>query len=604
MLPDDPGRRGGARAAETASLGLPRSGRRAYLLIVRSASSTVMPLPEVGELVIGRAADVEITIDDAGASRRHASLSLSAAGARLTDLGSRHGTSLNGLRLGAPRELRSGDVIGVGEAVLVVHLPSVAAATARALDDSEALRGRIEQEIDRARAYELSFAVLALGPFTTASQRLAASARLGQLLPARDTLASDADGFVCALLPELDHDEALRCAARLLRAPELAGASLGVAAYPRDACTAPALVHLARRAAAASASGSPPPDAGAADIVVASPAMTRLYSLVRRLARSDLPVLIRGETGVGKEHAAQAVHAWSPRSQGPFLAANCAALSETLIESILFGHERGAFTGATERRIGLFEGAASGTLFLDEIGELPLSIQAKLLRAVELRRITRLGAVKEIPIDVRFVAATHRDLAEEVKAGRFRQDLLFRLGASVVEIPPLRDRPEELLLLAQRFLAQARAQLGRPHLTLAGEVAHRLAEHPWPGNVRELRNAIAYAAAVAEADLIQPWDLPEPLCQARLPPEGPTPEPTPEPTLEPPAPARPAATFLPLADEIRALERQRIEEALVAADGVQRRAAALLHMPLRTFCVKLRQYELSWPERWRRRDPE
>jgi len=598
-------------SSETASLRTARPERQGYLLVVHNTSSTMLPLPEQGELIIGRGADAGVRVDNAEASRRHASLVVSPVGARLTDLGSRNGTSLNGLRLTAPRDLGSGDVISVGDTMIIVHLASAAPGRARALDDIEALRRRIEQEIDRARAYDLSFALMAVGPFATEAQRQAAVHRLVGELPVRNTLAADADGFLWGLLPELRADEARSSGSLLLRAPALAGVSVGVAAYPQDACDADALIRLARLSASGQAMTH---KVGDGELVVASPAMVRLYSLIRRLARSDLPVLVRGETGVGKEHAAQAVHAWSPREKRPFHAINCAALPETLAESALFGHERGAFTGATERRAGVFESAEGGTLFLDEVGEMPLSLQAKLLRALESRRITRLGSTRETAVDVRLVAATNRDLEAEVKAGRFRQDLLFRLGASVVEIPPLRDRPEEILLLAHRFLAEACDKLKRPHLSLAAEAAHRLMEHPWPGNVRELRHAISHAVVVAEGDSLLPWDLPGSLGAPPNPALGPSVddealrEPAPslpgDPASGPdPDPPRPTS-FLPLAEEIKALERQRIQEALVAADGVQRHAAALLHMPLRTFCVKLRQYGLTWPERWRRREQE
>jgi DNA-binding NtrC family response regulator len=583
---------------ETASLGPARGPRQGHLLLVQSASSARIPLPESGEWILGRGGDCDLRIEDPGVSRRHASLTIAAGTVTLADLGSRHGTTLNGAKLGGPRSVFSGDVIGLGEAVLVAHLPSPELRP-REVDSHETLLRRIEQEIDRARAYDLRFSLLALGPFPSSAARLEAALGLARALPPRVLVAADGDGFAWALLPEVGPEEALDLAC-------VSGAferqRFGVAWYPGDGCSTGALLRVARLGAADTA-----PIPGG--ILVASPAMVRLYALLRRLARSELPVLIRGETGVGKEHAARAVHEGSPRSSGPFLALNCAALTESLADSTLFGHERGAFTGASERRPGLFEAASGGTLFLDEIGELPPAIQAKLLRAIETRRVTRVGSTREIDVNVRLVAATHRDLTAQAAAGQFRQDLLFRIGACVVEIPPLRERPEEILLLARRFLAEARSHLGLPPLALSAEAAHRLAEHGWPGNVRELRNTIAYAAAIADGDALHPWDLPAPLAGPALEP-GPSqpPEASKDPeegvkketgSKENQSPERPV--FLPLAEELKALERRRMEEALQAADGVQRRAAALLQMPLRTFCMKLRQHNLSWPERWHRR---
>jgi len=571
---------------ETASLGAARAPLRGYLLVVRSSSSSRVLLPENGEITVGRGADCGVQLDDPGVSRRHAAITVSEGVVRLSDLGSRHGTTLNGLRLGAPRVIFSGDVIGVGDAVLVVHLP--ASQRPREIDGVDALERRVDQEIDRARAYDLRFSLLALGPFPSISSRRAAASALGQALLPRDMIAADDEGFVWAMLPELDGDEARERVAGLSWPDDLRPT---VASYPADGCTSAALLRAARREALGLAEGA----RRGGDIVLVAPAMVRLYGLIRRLARSDLPVLIQGETGVGKEHAARAVHEQSPRAQGPFQAVNCAALPETLAESALFGHEKGSFSGATDRRVGLFEAADGGTLFLDEVGELPPALQAKLLRALETRSVTRLGSTRETAVDVRVVAATHRDLQAEAASGGFRSDLLFRLGACVVEIPPLRERTEEILPMARRFLDEARDKLAQPRIALSAEAAHRLAEHLWPGNIRELRNAVAYAAAIADGDALQPWDLP-----ASIVPLAPG---EPEAPAAPTPPAPPAApTFLPLAEELRALERRRIEEALAAAGGVQRKAAALLHMPLRTFCMKLRQFGMTWPERWHKRD--
>jgi DNA-binding NtrC family response regulator len=332
---------------------------------------------------------------------------------------------------------------------------------------------------------------------------------------------------------------------------------------------------------------------GERTVVVADPAMKRLYDLIRRLAASELPVLILGETGAGKENAAFAVHHWSRRSGQPFVAINCATIGETLAESELFGYEKGAFTGATAPKTGLLESAAGGTVFLDEVGELPLAAQAKLLRALETRRILRVGGTKERDIDIRIVAATHRLLEKEVEAGRFRKDLFFRLGAATVVLPPLRDRPSEVGVLAERFLSAACTTNGREPLTLSPATLVLLGRHGWPGNVRELKNTLEYVAATVADAVVEPKHLPERILAALQPPAAPSAPAQPkEPGVESSPEAAPSTRRAPLAEELKSLERERMVEALRATGGVKVRAAELIGMPLRTFALKCKQYGL------------
>jgi DNA-binding NtrC family response regulator len=240
-----------------------------------------------------------------------------------------------------------------------------------------------------------------------------------------------------------------------------------------------------------------------------SPAMRQVYRTIERMAASHVNVLIAGESGTGKELVARAVHDLGARAKGPFVAINCAAIPETLIESELFGHEKGAFTDAAERRIGRFEQAKGGTLFLDEIGELPQGVQAKLLRALQERTIERIGGREPISVDARFVAATNRDLAKEVSDGRFRNDLYYRIHVVSVTLPPLRERREDVKLLADEFLGRAAAQVGRPGLKLSRSALGTLERYSWPGNVRELENAIEHAVALSDGGVIDEKDLPE-----------------------------------------------------------------------------------------------
>jgi two-component system response regulator AtoC len=313
--------------------------------------------------------------------------------------------------------------------------------------------------------------------------------------------------------------------------------------------------------------------------VIADPAMARVYDLCRRVAATPLSVLVTGETGVGKENVAEAIHRFGSRADRPFVRLHMAALPEALLESELFGHEKGAFTGAAKRRLGYFESAAGGTLFLDEIGELPLGVQAKLLRALETHKVTRLGSTEEIEVDVRIVAATNRDLPTEVRAGRFREDLYFRLTAFQIQVPPLRDRRVEIPLLASLFVRDIAARVGAPAPGLAPEVLSLLEIYPWPGNVRELKHALEAAYVLAAPHTIRPEHLP--------------------PALRAPAAAAspPAASDDPanLPSAVEETERKAILAALTACRGNQTRAAAQLGISRRALIYKMAKYDIHVP---------
>jgi DNA-binding NtrC family response regulator len=324
--------------------------------------------------------------------------------------------------------------------------------------------------------------------------------------------------------------------------------------------------------------------------VVRDPAMRAVYEQAARAARASISVLLLGETGVGKEVMARAIHAGSPRAAGPFMGINCAALAESLLEGELFGAEKGAYTGAVAARAGLFEAANGGTVFLDEVGEMPLATQGKLLRVLEERAVVRLGSTRPRPIDVRFVAATNRDIEGDSRAGRFRSDLYFRLAGITLLIPPLRERPAELQLLVDRFVAAACRELDRTApLRVSSEALELLRRHDWPGNVRELRNAIERAAVLCAGETILPEHLPPGLLKP--------------PALKPPpvAPSRPTAPppagGESLQGEIKSLERQRIIEALERCGGNQSKAAELLGISRRTLVSRLSEFDLPRPRK-------
>ena len=299
-------------------------------------------------------------------------------------------------------------------------------------------------------------------------------------------------------------------------------------------------------------------------IVGSSVAIRRMCALLKRAVDSDVSVLVEGESGTGKELVARALHFNGPRREGPFLAINMAAVPGTLIESELFGHERGAFTGAAARRIGYFEQAHGGTLVLDEIGDMPSVLQAKLLRVLQEGRIRRVGGEMTVPVDVRIIASTNRDLGAAIRDGTFREDLYYRLAVFPVSVPPLRKRPEDVPLLAAHFLDKHAARLGRPVRRLSAGAAVLLERHHWPGNVRELENVICRALVLETTDVLQAGNLPPELSAAGVPP----------------------VSVTPLAE----MERRMIERALEASDHNLTRAARALGIDRTTLHRKLKRY--------------
>ncbi len=319
-------------------------------------------------------------------------------------------------------------------------------------------------------------------------------------------------------------------------------------------------------------------------IIGESDMIKRAVAETQRVAATNANVLLLGESGTGKELFARAVHHLSPRRDQPFVAINCAAIPETLIESELFGHERGAFTGATERRPGKFELASGGTVFLDEIGELPLTAQGKLLRAIEEKIVDRIGGRVPIPVDVRIVAATNRELQRAAEAGEFRRDLYFRLAVFPIEIPPLRARGDDVALLARHFAAQFGREMRKREATLSDDALAALRAHDWPGNVRELENAVERACILADAPALEAGDFNLPTQRAAAD----------HAEAEASSAAFDLAGTLAEAAEraARGVERRKIGLALRAHDGNKTRAAADLGVSYKTLLSKIKDYEL------------
>ena len=313
-------------------------------------------------------------------------------------------------------------------------------------------------------------------------------------------------------------------------------------------------------------------------IIVADPAMQKVFRLARRLGQTPTTVLILGETGAGKEIVAEQIHRWSPRAKGPLVRLNCASLPETLLEGELFGHEKGAFTGADRRKIGFIEAAHGGTLFLDEIGEMTLATQVKLLRVLESRAIVRLGDTKEIPVDARVICLTHRNLKADVASGRFREDLYYRITTFTLSVPPLRERPAEITLFAELFAVHCARRMGVAAPTLDPGMASVLLKHRWPGNVRELRNAIEHAVVLAEEGTVREEHLPD---SVRRPSLG--------------LPLDPAMGVRGMREKLVQLEKSTVEQALLAEGWNQTQAAKKLGITRRMLIYKMSKLGIRRP---------
>jgi transcriptional regulator with GAF, ATPase, and Fis domain len=367
------------------------------------------------------------------------------------------------------------------------------------------------------------------------------------------------------------------CRAAWLVRRDRAEVAVSVSAVPFDAAPAryALLVVRADEALAASRPEQPPRERDYFPTIVGESGKIReVCRRIGSLAKSDATVLIQGESGTGKEIVANAVHAHSRRGRGPLIKVNCAALTETLLESELFGHVKGAFTGAIRDRHGRFKQADGGTLFLDEIGSMSLTGQAKLLRVLQEHEFEPVGSSVTVPVNARVIAATNTELAAAVSAGRFREDLYYRLNVFPIQLPPLRDRVDDIPLLAKHFLRQYAAALGKGVPSLTAETARLLTEYAWPGNVRELENAVEHAVIIAEGEAISPESLP--LNLSRLGQSGAD---------------RDGSAYL--RERLIGFEKQMLIEALARAGGVKKRAAAILGVDARNLPYLLRKHHLA-----------
>jgi DNA-binding NtrC family response regulator len=581
--------------AATDGPGAPAPSDRAVLVVYAGAgseaSTRVVEIPDDTQLTIGRSRTANIHVESERVSRIHARFTRHGASLIVEDTGSRNGTWVNGVIIDAPYSLASGDEVVVGPATIVVTITSRVVARAH-VESSRFLDDRLAAEVDRGHRYHRPLALVMIAIDGDIAEADAAVDRVAALLRPMDVFAEYSPAELAIVAPELGPGAAEEVAAAIATAARCRDrvpvdsirVAVGVAVFPGHGTTpdsliarARAAVESARRAGGATV-GIPPAEPIVVAGVVGDPQMKRVYELVHKVADHPITVLVCGETGVGKEVVAAAIHAASKRNAGPLVSLNCASLPETLLESELFGHERGAFTGADRRKHGYFEAAVGGTLFLDEIGELAPPTQAKLLRVLEERRITRVGGTDEIEVDVRVVCATNRDLEAEAARGAFRSDLYFRISGFTILIPPLRDRPDEIIQFAEYFLRQAVGPGGyAPALTERAVAALR--RYAWPGNVRELRNAIERANVVHTDGVIDVEDLPDRVREAR-------------------APAGTVASIesgRDVRDRMAELERNAIIAALDACRGNQTEAAKQLGLSRRTLIYRMEKHGLKPP---------
>jgi len=562
---------------------------RRHLLVFHGSSATIFPLPESGDVIIGRSDTADLRLDDISISRQHVRISLDGETVTVLDLGSHNGTYVNNVKITGARALQPNDIITIYKTTLIFHLTAPGAGSAVVLEMAS-LQQRVEHELERTVPSERLFSLLCVIGLPLDDRPAIQRSVVAQLRHG-DAVAWSDDGALYVVLPEVGANDAVAIATRVRTHLDRGALRIGHVTCPDDGYDARALIARAHEAAVATRPGKiaglertfQTRTVGEKRVIVADPTVVRLYALIERLAPVGIPVLITGETGCGKELVATAIHTLSHRASKPLISLNCAALHDMLVESELFGHERGAFSGAFASKTGLVEAASGSTLFLDEVGELAPAVQTKLLRVLESQRVTRVGDVREREVDVRIVAATNRDLEADVAAGRFRRDLFFRLSAATLHLPPLRQRPRELPLLAAAFLDDACRLNGRGVMRISDGAMAVLLAHSWPGNIRELKNLMQYIAAALSVEILLAEHVSERLGRLRA-----TPVPSVAAAASPDSPR-----FRPLADELRELEITRIREALEATGGNQTRAAALLTMPVRTFFEKAKLYGLT-----------
>lgn len=537
--------------------------------------------------VIGRAFPADVVVDDPSVSKQHVRVWLASDGAvRFADLGSTNGTTLNGLGV-AHGTFARGDTLRIGSAQLQLQ-PSGARVLAPGVLSFDAFVQRCAEEQRVHWSSAQPFSILVVESQSPVAMSEWAPKVLGAI-GAKDRAAQLREDALVVLLSGARRSEARSIASAIAQGD--GGLRVRCATYPEHGRDISALV------ASATATTSEPSAVSvktASDGIVRGESTASLWAMIDRAAPSTVAVMVLGESGTGKELVAQALHQRSSRSDRPLRAVNCGAIPANLVESTLFGAERGAFTGADRTLKGLFEQAHGGTLFLDEVGELPLPAQASLLRVLETSKVTRIGGDREIAVDVRIVSATHRDLERRCHEGTFRWDLFYRLNGLSLELPPLRERRDEIEPLVAVFLEHAQKSASTSVRGVHPKALEALRSYPWPGNIRELRNCIQRAALVANGPVIVLDDLTERVRLGERAPSYPPALASAVPGTLPPPGAVPSGVGASELDEgeglRKALEKHEIKlitEALAKAGGSTSGAAAILQIPIRTLTHKI-----------------
>jgi DNA-binding NtrC family response regulator len=555
------------------------AGSALTLLVMSHGLFASHTLPMAGVVTIGRSSTCSICIDDPVASREHARLHVEAKDGvqrlSIEDMGSANGTRVRDVAIPVhePTPIAPGEGVVIGGTVVIV-LQDRSPSGSRRLWSHVYFGARVEEECAKASQNGLHVGLARLR-FAAPSTKI-----LPRLLR---TLASD-QGI--AQYGPHDYEILFRVTDRRAAETNMAALVQEFRVEGVEVCSSIAWCPQAGRsfdALVAAANAMLRDSMEPAAITTDSADMRRVHEMATRVANSQINVLIRGETGVGKDVLARLIHRTSSRAQKPFLALNCAGLSETLLESELFGHAKGTFTGATGPKVGLLGAADGGTVFLDEIGDMPLSIQARLLRVIEDRQIRPLGSLQSYEINVRFLSATNKDLEEAVAKREFRQDLIFRLNGLCLTIPPLRKRKDEIPVLANTFVTEACREMGhdRP-LSIDDCAMAALADHGWSGNIRELKNVMERAVVLCDGAVIRLEHLELRADPAR--------------TAERP-PGAGWRSLPELTDPEELQERKRIVDALDACASNQTRAAQRLKMSRRTFVTKLDYYKIPRPQK-------
>lgn len=593
--------------------------RHLWLQLIGDERFETIPLPASGSVIIGRSENCDIHLTSGAVSRQHVRLSIDATGLTLEDLGSSNGTVVREQRLSpnCPLQIGINEVAVLGEAVTILVKSLSVGAQPRRLWKHAYFESRLEDLCASAQRFEHGFALMHV-VIERDQPDPPAHVILSDVLRDDDIISRYSPGAFELLLHDIHPQEAEHISKQISDTLEKHDivVRIGVACRPHHGRDPDSLAEHARAQARKRLDDSQPEQ----KIILEDPRMHEIYQLIARVAQADIRVLLLGETGTGKEVIAKHVHESSARAKKPYLAINCAALPGDLLESELFGYERGAFTGAVKAKPGLLEAANGGTVFLDELGEMALTTQAKLLRVLEEQKVMRVGGLRARSIDVRFISATNSDIEDAISKGSFRKDLYFRLNGIQIEIPPLRERTQEIVALARYFLSRSCRESNRyPEPMLSREALATLRAYHWPGNIRQLRNVMQRAVLLCAEEAIGIQHLPDKLRVMATSNEQQAVQSSMTATMnlsgkyqltEPRSRAMTASDARPsasgagdsrsterLLNESELSERERIIHALDACAGNQTRAAKMLSISRRTLINRLERYGIPRPQK-------